>query len=1002
MTPERWERIQEWFDRLANLPLERRRQELDRIGASDPELRREVEALLGSDDHAGDFIKQAVGAASSQGDSLSEGRRDRVGQTISHYRIEERLGGGGMGVVYRAQDLRLDRSVALKFLPPATDDDDERIKRLILEARAASALDHPNICTIHQIDRTDDGHWFIVMAYYNGETLKKRIEREPVSISEALDFGTQIMCGLVKAHKEGIVHRDLKPANLMVTKEGVLKIVDFGLAQLREQTKLTAPGTRLGTPAYMSPEQAQGQSLDHRTDIWSLGVVLYEMLAGRPPFKGEYELAVIYSIVNEEPPLLEQLRPDAPTGLLRAVKKALSKSPTDRYQQVEELLHEIEKIKGSTPEIQRAAPPAPVPAPRGRTRFVYVGLTAAAAVVAVLLGVMVWMRPGGSERPVEPPPSASNGEPSTAVLSPPESATPEPSLPEPAASGPGAVPGEPDRVAEATPGETPRVEPERTVSPARSTPTPAPAAAPTRAQPPAAAETPVARPGASVRSWPPENQRWALIIGVEQYDDSGLAPFRGAARDATALEEALVRYAGFPQDQVVVLSSNDSAPLRSPTRANIESYLENVSRLVPREGLLLFCFLGHAVTVDGQPALLPVDARLSRGAIAANSTVRLENVRGAVRRRGIRQAVVLFDGFRQDPRAARQGAANLMSAAYARRLSLDPALQEVDAFAALYAAAPDERAYEHPSNGSGYFAAVLVEGLKGGAADARGRITLGALDRYVRGLVPKRVMGELGARAVQRPFSEIAGYVSEEVVIATVARRELTVAEPAIQQQATPVDTAAQELVEWTRIRDSRDIALFETFLRSHPNGALRKEAQSRIEDLRWEAARAASEPAVIERYLREHPNGRYAGQARARLEELRPPPPPPAPAPAPAPVAKAEPPRTPPEADAIREVLNKYGEAYRARDVQQVVALWPTLSPEQVRKIADSFRVAVSIQQDLVPIADPSIRGDQATVRCRRLTRYEDERGPQRPVDGEVSVILHKQEGSWVIQDVK
>jgi hypothetical protein len=1003
MTPERWEQVQEWFDRLTNLPLEKRRHELDKLGASDPEVCREVETLLAEQAQAGDFIKQAVGSASGQSQSVSEGRRDRVGQTIAHYRIEQRLGGGGMGVVYRAQDLRLDRAVALKFLPPATDDEDERIKRLILEARAASALDHPNICTIHQIDRTDDGHWFIVMAYYNGETLKKRIERGPLAVSDVLDFGTQIMNGLVKAHREGIVHRDLKPANLMVTNDGVIKIVDFGLAQLREQTKLTAPGTRLGTPAYMSPEQAQGQTLDQRTDIWSLGVVLYEMLAGRPPFKGEYELAVIYSIVNEEPPSLEQLRPDTPSVLLKAVKRGLSKDPADRYQQVEELLQEMERLKGSQPVVAGPAPHEAPPAPRS-PRFVYVWLAAAAAVIiAVLLGLMALMRTGDSGQPAESPPIASS-----------EPAIPDPPAPQPdapAASGP--LEAQPESAA-ATPGQTPASQPQTAVSPTRPAQTTPEQTAPPAPAPATLPEAPAPRSAPTVRSWPPESQRWALIIGIEQYNDAGISAFRGAARDAAAIEQALVRYAGFPQDQVVVLSSSDSAQMRSPTRANIESYLENVTRLVPRDGLLLFCFLGHAATADGQPALLPMDARLSRGAIPIASAVRLESVRAAVKRRGIRQLVVLFDGFRQDPRAARQGAANLMNEAYARRLSLDPATREVDAFAALYAAAPGERAYEH-SNGSGYFATVLVEGLKGSAADARGRVTLGGLERYVRSVAPKRVMSDLGARAVQRPFSQIEGYVSDEVVIATLARREITTSEPPVPQQAPPqqappqqqlppqappVDPAVRELAEWTRIRDSRDIAAFESFLRNHPNGALRKEAQSKIDELHWESARAANEPAAIERYLRENPGSRYAGQARARLEELRPPPPPVA-ASTPAPVAKVEPPRAPPEADAIRAVLKRYGEAYRARDAQQVAALWPSLSPDQVRRLADSFRVAISIQQDLVPLTEPAIAGEQATVRCRRLIRYEDERGPQRPVDNEVNVVLRKQQGAWVIQDV-
>ena len=984
MSPERWERIQEWFERLTNLPPEQRRHELSEIGASDPELRREVETLLGSDDQAGDFIEQAVGSVSNRSQARSEQRRDRIGQTISHYRIEERLGGGGMGVVYRAQDLRLDRAVALKFLPPATDDEDERIKRLILEARAASALDHPNICTIHQIDQTDDGHWFIVMAYYNGETLKKRIEDGPLPVSDVLDIGSQIISGLIKAHKEGIVHRDLKPANLMITTEGVVKIVDFGLAQLREQTKLTAPGTRLGTPAYMSPEQAQGQLLDQRTDIWSLGVVLYEMLAGRSPFKGEYELAIIYSIVNEDPPPLEQFRPDAPTGLLNAVKKALSKDPNERFQKIEDLLHVVERLKGSQPGVPHVAPLLDAPVARKPARHLYLWLTAAAAVVlAVLLAVVVSMRPGRSPQPVEPP-----------LASIPEPAPPQPVVPGEVLTAPENAPAAGETV---TTPAAPALE--TSVSPPRAAPAPPQPAAPG----PTAAETP-ARAAAAVHSWPPESQRWALIIGIEHYNDAGISPFGGAARDADAISEALVRYARFPQDQVIVLSSSDSAQLRSPTRANIESYLDNVTRLVPREGLVLFAFIGHATTIDGQPVLLPVDVRLDQGAIPITSAVRLDSLHAAIRRRGIRQAMVLFDGSRQDPRASRQGGANPLNDGLVRRLSFDTAAREVDAFATLYAAAPQERSFELSSNGGGYFAAALVEGLKGSAADDRGRVTLGALDRYIGGVVPKRVLGDLGARAVQHPFSRIEGYASDDVVIATVSRRELTTSEPAVQQQTPPADTAAQELVEWTRIRESRDIAAFEAFLRKYSNGALRREAQSRIEDLQWEVARAANDPAVVEAYLKENPNSRYAGPARARLEQLRPPPPPApvqAPVQAPAPVAKVEAPRTPPEADAIRDVLKRYGEAYRARDVQQVAALWPALTQEQVHRIGEYFRLAVSARQDLVPLADPVIRGDQATVRCRRVIRYEDGRGPQRAVDDEVNVVLRKQQGSWVIEAV-
>ena len=193
-----------------------------------------------------------------------------ISKTISHYKIIEKLGGGGMGIVYKAQDLKLDRLVALKFLPPVLTLDVEAKERFIHEAKAASALQHNNICAIHDIDETPDGHMFMVMDCYEGETLKDRIGRGPLKIEEALDIAIQISQGLQKAHEKGIVHRDIKTANVMITFDGVVKILDFGLAKLGGKTKLTKTGSTLGTVSYMSPEHARGEKVDHRTDIWSL------------------------------------------------------------------------------------------------------------------------------------------------------------------------------------------------------------------------------------------------------------------------------------------------------------------------------------------------------------------------------------------------------------------------------------------------------------------------------------------------------------------------------------------------------------------------------------------------------------------------------------------------------------------------------------------------------------------------------------------------------------
>jgi len=207
-----------------------------------------------------------------------------AGKTISHYKIIERLGNGGMGVVYKAEDTKLKRMVALKFLPTDLTRDEEAKKRFVHEAQAASALDHPNICAIHETDETDDGQIFIAMAYCEGETLKAKIENGPLPLEEAIDFAMQVGKGLARAHEKKIVHRDINPNNVMITNRGEVKIVDFGLAKLSGCTMLTKEGVTLGTVAYMSPEQVRGEEVDHHTDIWAMGTLLYEMIAGRQPF----------------------------------------------------------------------------------------------------------------------------------------------------------------------------------------------------------------------------------------------------------------------------------------------------------------------------------------------------------------------------------------------------------------------------------------------------------------------------------------------------------------------------------------------------------------------------------------------------------------------------------------------------------------------------------------------------------------------------------------------
>ncbi len=285
-----------------------------------------------------------------------------VGRTISHYRIVEKIGEGGMGIVYKAEDTKLKRPVALKFLAAHLLNDAEVRARFTREAEAAAALNHPNICTVHEIDEVE-GKTFIVMAFIEGDSLEQKIEAGPLKLKDALDVAVQTAQGLQAAHEKKIVHRDIKPANLMITGEGakqLVTIMDFGLALLTDRSKLTKSGTTLGTPIYMSPEQAQGEESDHHTDIWSLGVVLYEMVVGRAPFRGDYEQAVVYSILNEEPEPLTALRTGVPMELERIVGKCMAKEIEERYQHTDDPLLDLQtlkkKLESGKSAISRSAP----------------------------------------------------------------------------------------------------------------------------------------------------------------------------------------------------------------------------------------------------------------------------------------------------------------------------------------------------------------------------------------------------------------------------------------------------------------------------------------------------------------------------------------------------------------------------------------------------------------------------------------------------------------------
>ena len=315
-----------------------------------------------------------------------------IGRTVAQYEILDKLGGGGMGVVYKARDLRLGRLAALKFLPAHLDTENDR-RRFLNEARAASSLDHPNICTVYEIGETGDGEdgIFIAMACYEGETLRQKIQRGILKIEEAIDYTIQIAAGLASAHAHGIIHRDIKPANLMITRNDQVKILDFGVAKLASETRLTQSGAVVGTTAYMSPEQLLGEPVDHRTDIWSLGVVLYQMLSGRLPFEREDERACTYAILHMAPRPIGDVRPDVPPQLEWILGKTLQKSPADRYQNVNEIPVDLRALlhPGSRPGLATGTTLVSIPRPSRPVRPVsaFARKRLAAAVALTVIGI---------------------------------------------------------------------------------------------------------------------------------------------------------------------------------------------------------------------------------------------------------------------------------------------------------------------------------------------------------------------------------------------------------------------------------------------------------------------------------------------------------------------------------------------------------------------------------------------------------------------------------------
>jgi len=396
--PDQWNRAKELFQEAFELPPEKRAAFLGAACGTDTELRKAVESLLSAHDEADEFLAKPT--VSLVGSGATETQAENwIGQRIGSYEILERIGRGGMGVVYRARDVRLGRDAALKVLPKHLAHDRRALSRLQREARAASALNHPNICTVYGIEESGE-QLVIAMEMLEGQTLEQRINGAPLVLAELLDIGIAVAEGLDAARAGGFIHRDIKPANIVITPQGVVKILDFGLAKAIAECKttdsmdtadgvqLTRSGMAIGTVAYMSPEQARGETLDARSDLFSFGAVLYEMATGRPAFAGPSFAVILDGILNRIPERVRKLNPAMPTELERIVNKALEKDREIRYQTATDLRSDLLRLKrySDSGRIARIVEPARALARRPRFNWV-TGLVALAVVLAVILAI---------------------------------------------------------------------------------------------------------------------------------------------------------------------------------------------------------------------------------------------------------------------------------------------------------------------------------------------------------------------------------------------------------------------------------------------------------------------------------------------------------------------------------------------------------------------------------------------------------------------------------------
>jgi hypothetical protein len=472
---------------------------------------------------------------------------------------------------------------------------------------------------------------------------------------------------------------------------------------------------------------------------------------------------------------------------------------------------------------------------------------------------------------------------------------------------------------------------------------------------------------------PPVEKRWALVVGVDRYDDPQIVPLRGAGNDAAAMAEAISGYAGFPKEQVVLLSP-DQPRNRQPTRANILFQISNLSQLVPKDGLFLFFFAGHGVEREGNAFLMPADARMTENIKILEATgIGVTNLRTWIQDMSVKQVLIFLDACRNNPVAGRGGdEPNALTETFTQGFRFDQRNEGIEAFAVLYATAVGQRAYEYSERRHGYFTWAVVEGLKGGAANEKGEVTLAGLEKYVQDVVPRRVQIELGAEKAQKPFAEVSGYRAGELVIANVAQADFS----------DPSGTRYQEaLSEWEGIRNRRSPEAFQRFLEKYPEGPFAAQALARLEGIEWERIQGSNDIELLRAFYERRPAGPFADHARTAIENLQE-------------VQNRE--------QALLATLRRYEQAYESRSTSQLTAVWPALDSRDVERIAEFFELSKSIELNLYPEGDAKLSPDKASLPCRRLFSFTDQRGNRKTNTDQVTIVFRKQAGGWLIDSLQ